>query len=217
MRQYRTATPWSMTPPTGPELARTEPARAASLAADLLVPLGQAAVTGALGAGLVVFVISELAPGWSGSGLKAWAGLALAISAVAWWVLLGQTRRLLWAAERLTGWDLDRDGATGRPGPERLLMLNASRLKQQEQSAQGSKPAARGEFAAFVRLLALQGTALRDWESDIGRERYLYYRDFLLNRGLARWRNGLRPDGTPDKSEGWELTTSADLIIDALG
>lgn len=216
MRDYRSSTPWATTQgqdPTGGGLARTEPARAAGLVPDLLVPLGQAVVTGALGAGLVVFAISELAPNWDGSGLKAWAGLGLAIAAVAWGVLLGQTRRLLWAIETRTGLDLDRDGATGRPGVDRLLVLNGAKLKKDKEDQQRQQATA--EFQAFLKLLPIQGTSLRVWAPDIGRAQYIEYRDWLLDHGLARW-NSYREDGTPNETQGWTLTTPVDTICKAL-
>jgi len=172
-----------------------------------VVPLGQSLVTGALGAGLVVFGISELAPGWDGSGLKVWAGLSLAISAVAWGVLLGQTRRLLWAIETRTGLDLDRDGETGKPERRLPIVLNGAKIAavRQEQGRQADRDA----FVAWLKLLPIQGTSLRDWERDIGRATYNEYRDYLIDHGLARW-------NSTDQRQGWTLTTPVDVIVKAL-
>jgi hypothetical protein len=123
-KRFGGLTPWAepvpRAVPEGMELESSTPARPADVIADLVVPLGQAAVTGALLAGLVVFLVWELAPHLDGDPVKVWAGLALGISAVAWLLLLADTRRLLWALERVTGRDLDRDGTAGPPGKRTL-------------------------------------------------------------------------------------------------
>lgn len=109
---------WTQQPPraVGPglESSTAAPARPAAFVSDVIVPLVQAVVTGALLAGLCVFLLSELVA-VDLDGLKVWAGLTLGISALSWLWLLGQTRRLLWAVEKLTGLDLDGDQVQGHP------------------------------------------------------------------------------------------------------
>ena len=91
---------------------RRRPARPGSLESDLLVPLGQAAVSGVLVAGLA-------------GGVAAWAGasrpLLTAVLAggvvlcATWAVAMLDRRELLWQVERMIHTDLDRDGTVGRP------------------------------------------------------------------------------------------------------
>ena len=107
------AQPWATAEPgPGGELQRES--RPADLVADLLVPLGQAGVTGSLVGGLIAYAVKAL--GYPGEILPLAGGLALAIAAGTWLLLLSDVRRrLLWAVERVTGQDLNHDGATGDP------------------------------------------------------------------------------------------------------
>jgi hypothetical protein len=182
------------------------------LISDVLVPVLQAAISGALLAALLVFVVSEVAPGFGGDLLKVWAITALAITAGAWLLLLGQTRRLLWTVERLTGQDLNRNGVIGKP-QERLVIVNAA--KSSQQSAQAENQERAEGFRDFVELLDVRGTDLRAWEKRIGRETYQAYRDALIRLGWARWRS-VAADGTPNTKQGWELTAEPSWILDRI-
>lgn len=104
----------------GADLTMTTPTRPAGFVSDWLVILLQSMTTGALVAGLVIFLMGELTPAWEVNRLKVWAGLALAISAGVWVFLLKDTRKLLRQIETLTGLDLNRDGAIGDQEPRRL-------------------------------------------------------------------------------------------------
>lgn len=120
MKRYN-ATPWAnpaQAMPEGAEWEQSQPARPADLVADLVVPIGQALFTGALVAGLVVFVVART--DYSGDLLTLGSGLFLGIAVFAWLLLLVDTRRLLWAIERLTGADLDGDGQAGNPAKQTL-------------------------------------------------------------------------------------------------
>jgi len=187
-------------------MERQEPARAASFVADVGVPLTQAAITGAVVSGLVVFLVSELAPGFDADLVKVWFGLALAISAFAWLVLLMDTRRLLWAVERVLGADLDGDRHLGKP-KERVVVLNAGRGQG---AAAGREDVSRLRgFASFVARLPHKGTQLRSWEKELGRDVYQMYRDSLLDAGFARWRSD-------DERQGWELSVPVREILSRL-
>lgn len=198
-----------------PEVETVTPTRAADLVADLLVPLGQAVVTGVLLAALAVFLLGELAPKLDIDTLKLWAGLALAIAAVAWLVLLGQTRRLLWTVEKLTGLDLDRDGTSGTPKPaERVVIVNAGQAKQEADQRERADRVS--SFARFVSGLETRGTSMGAWESDLGRDTYQDYRDALLRLGWARWKS-VKQDGTANERQGWVLTLPAAEILRRVG
>jgi len=186
--------------PAGAELSRQEPARPATFAADLLVPLGQAVTSGLLLGGLAAFVANRAGyHDWP----ALWLGLGLGISAVAWLVLLGQHRRLLWAIETVTGKDLDKDGKTGKPA-ERLVIVNAPQA--QEQSAKQERAARRSAFAAFVAALPTRGTDARTWEPELGRQTYQEFRDTLIRVGWAKLK------GRGEK-RGWALAVPvADIL-----
>lgn len=204
-----TAAPWVPAPgqalPPGAELSRQEPARPASWAADLGVPLGQAVATGALLGGLVGFVAGRAGyRDWP----ALWLGVGLVVACCAWLLLLGQTRRLLWAAERLTGRDLDGDRRLGKPA-ERVIVVNAGQAPDPERADQDGR---RSRFAAFVAALPIRGTSARTWEGELGRAEYQAFRDVLLRAKLARWCS-LDPAGRPNERRGWELTVDPAEVL----
>ena len=86
MKRYNT------TAPLPAEVETSTPARPADLVADLLVPFFQAAVTGGLLAGLVVFGVAQT--NYNGDLFKLWSGLALGISTVAWLISTAVTLEL---------------------------------------------------------------------------------------------------------------------------
>lgn len=121
MRREKSVT-WS--PPIEHETAI--PSRAPNLAGDLLVPLGQATVTGLLAGTLLSLALVGLnfpAPAW-----HVWIGASLLATTCSWVVLLVEHRRLLWRVETLVGYDLNHDGVVGSPEKRRLeVELHAGR------------------------------------------------------------------------------------------
>lgn len=210
-RMNTAATPWAQQPqpgtlPPGAEAEIAQPARPANLASDVLVPLVQALVTGALLGGLVVFTLGEIVPDLDVDPLKAWAGLALAISTVAWLLLLGQTRRLLWALEKVTRLDLDGDRQVGQPSPVvRVEVTNGQREMYLDLPG-------RPEALATMALGVLNGRSLAEgtWSGRGGlfsRSEFRQIRDILIERGLAVWRN---PEA---KAQGVELTAAGRAVF----
>ncbi len=201
LRTYEEAIPWpsERAIPPGAELHRAIPARPPSVGADVGVPFLQSLVTGGLLGGVVSFIAKR--SGWDGSGLALWVGLTLAIAAVSWIILLADTRRLLWAAERWTGLDLNRDGTRGKPG-ERVVILNAAPALP---PGQGDR---RSLFREFIEGIPRLGTSQRTWEPRIGRAAYLHFRDSLIKLQWARWNN---PN---DPRAGWVLTKAPDWILE---
>lgn len=191
---------WQM--PEGTELTSEAPARPADVLADVVVPVLQSAITGAVIAGVLVFLAWEVVPDLDGNPLKVWAALALGIGAVAWLLLLADTRRLLWAIEKVTGRDLDGDQLAGPPG-ERVVIVNAAAA--QREAVQRADAQRVSQFADFVRRLPTRGTALRAWEGELGRDLYAEYRDALVRLGWAAW-NSTNRDGSPNERQGWALT-----------
>lgn len=98
--------------PDGAEIEQQVPQRPATVHSDVGVPCLQAVITGGVIASLVTLVLWELV---EAPILKTWGILTLAVTSMTWLVLLGETRKLLWGVERLTGLDLDGDGARGNP------------------------------------------------------------------------------------------------------
>lgn len=194
--------------PAGVQVEMAVPARVASFTADVVVPASQAVVTGVLVAGLATFAADRLG---YGDDLRTWfLGWALAVSGLAWVVLLREHRRLLWSLETATGADLDKDGHVGKPR-ERVIVVNASQGKREQEQAEQAER--RSDFASFVAGLDVRGTGLREWERDIGRQKYTEFRDVLLRCGWARWVS-VKGDGTPNERQGWELVKPVSEILD---
>lgn len=211
MKRYNGAEDWLHPAPPGAvpdgaELESAAPARAADLVADVAVPFLQAVVTGALVGSLLTLALAELVPDYDGDLLLVWAGATLTISTLAWLFLLLDTRKLLWAIERLTGADLDGNQVAGPvvrvevtsgrrevyfdlPGtPEALAtlargVLNGRSFAEDSWSGRGA-PFSRGEFRQI--------------------------RDALIERGLAVWRN---PQA---KAQGVELTAAGKSVFQRL-
>lgn len=55
------------------------------------------------------------------------------------------------------------------------------------------------------------GTSIRIWEPEIGRDRYILFRDTLIGHGLASW-NSYKRDGSPNLTQGWKLNISDEII-----
>lgn len=218
MTRYDELMPWQpVTVPTtaippGATLQRDQPARPAGVVADVVVPMLQAGITGGLLAGVVVIALGAVADLDGGDLFRLWAALALAVCSAVWLALLQDTRRLLWAAERLTGRDLDGDRAVGKP-EERLIVVNADKGDQAAQEAEHAER--RSAFVRFVMALPARGTEARTWEPDLGRARYQEYRDVLIRLGWARWLS-LDGAGKPNKRKGWALTVPVDTILDRI-
>ena len=212
------AQPWAVQAQDPGDLITESPARAASFVSDVVVPIIQAAVTGGLAALLVTIALCELFD-WLGgiaslpviSPWRLGGVLWLAFSTMAWMVLLGQTRRLLWAKETRLGRDLDGDGVVGPPPKvqERVVIVNAGQAQRESVRRDGAARAS--QFAEFVAALPARGTAMDDW-SELGRETYADYRDALIRLGWAAW-NSTKKDGMPNKKQGWALTVPVDEIL----
>ncbi|NJO00083.1 MAG: hypothetical protein HC875_41200, partial [Anaerolineales bacterium] len=93
------------------EYERRQPARPASWESDVLVPLAQSAVWGAVGGllsiGLPVFITGW--PWWT-----PFPAFVLSTS-LAWWLISADHQRALWIVEKMVNRDLDGDGQTGQP------------------------------------------------------------------------------------------------------
>jgi hypothetical protein len=210
-RRFDGVAPWAKPAqgiPPGAGVETSTPTRTADFVADVAVPLLQAGITGGLVGAVVVLAIAGLAPDFSGDLLQVWAAAALLVATVAWVILLRQTRRLLWGIERLTGLDLDQDGAVGKPG--HLVFVNRQKARQEAEKTR--QDAEWRQFLGFVARLGVKGTTLAAWEGQIGRDNYQEWRDCLIDYGFAQW-NSYRANGQPNTTQGWRLVTEpADIL-----
>lgn len=107
---------------TAHPVTRHTPVFQTSTAANVAVPLQQAAVSGVLCASTVVMVAAGLVR-MAGQDLLAaaptlalgWFGMALVLTAYFWFRCLAAAEEALWKREIATGEDLDGDGQLGKP------------------------------------------------------------------------------------------------------
>lgn len=204
-KQFDTTQNWTAGEGSG-ELRMDTPTRPAGFVSDLVVPFGQALITGGLLAGLITFVIGRT--DYSGDLGPLWLGLTLAIGTITWVMLLADTRRLLRQIETLTGLDLDGDGKAGNP-QDRMVLVNAPQARKEAQQIVQERDQAdtAAELAEFVARLPALGTDARTWESRIGRDKYVAFRGVLLEMGWAAW------NSPRDKRRGWSLVLPVREIL----
>lgn len=201
--------------PPGAELTSETPSRPASLHADLLVPMAQAAVTGGLLAGIIVMGLAELAPDLPINPVKAWGAAALVIASVAWLLLLTDTRRLLWAVERLVNADIDQDGQAGPPERRtlRVEVTNGQTMQFIDADLLEIGDDRLLLFAAGV--TGGRGLTEGDWGGDRaafpeGMNQWRSFRGRLLDAGLIRYKN------PKVASLGYELTPAGRAVFGRL-
>lgn len=185
----------------GVSFERRQPARPASLASDVIVPLAQALATG-----IIAFILNKLTLNWN-SGT-----VAAGVIALAWLVLLIDHRSALWNIERVIGADLNRDGFTGPPEPPpttRVEIIEPKPRSHHEIYLQFDLDP--GVLSQFARA-AIGGQSLSEasWcgtGNPLSRAQYNHLRDTLITRGLARWRNPAHP------RLGWEPTAKGCAVL----
>jgi hypothetical protein len=89
------------------------------------------------------------------------------------------------------------------------------RERAKEETAQEREQGEWLTFVSFIKQLPIRGTTLTAWKSELGRARYVEFRDALIDYGLAGWLS-IKADGTSNKTQGWELTAIVDEILDRL-
>jgi HAMP domain-containing protein len=198
------------------EAVYTEPSRNASRESDLVVPFGQAAVTGFLTALLVLLGAAFLSFYLEiGKGFWWWLSVGgLVFALVTWWKwrgLLEDTRSLLRKAETIVNMDLDRDGVIGE----------TVRLETVEKDQEGVRrgeietlPISRERFEKFARgVSGGRGLAVSTWTGSAGlfsRSEYDALMDYLQRAGIVRWKNENAPH------QGRELTRAGRAAIESV-
>lgn len=169
------------------------------ITSEILIPL-MACVLFGLGVTVALAVIQW---GILNIGLKAalkfggGVGLLAASLALTWRFY----KAVVWIAEETTRHDLDRDGWVGEPEP-RIITVRAN----QGTTVTGPRERLRQELDDFVKGCQVD-TSMRRWEPILGRDKYLMFRQILLEAGHAAWTSDA------DKRAGWELTAPAEEII----
>jgi hypothetical protein len=199
MRRFESAA--NMAQPA--ESQKQTPSRPADWIADLGVPMAQAGVTGLLLATICVYILSLTR--YTGDLGRLWVGLVLGVTSAAWLLLLVDTRKLLWALERVTGLDVDQDGHEGPPPTIRVEVTEGARQVYLDLPGEPEDLATMARGVLNGRSLA-EGT----WSGRGGlfsRSEFRTIRDELIERGLATWRNPRA------KAQGVELTAAGRAVF----
>lgn len=184
---------------------KATPTRAASIESDVLVPLAQSAIFGAL-AGLVSIALPLWVKGWS------WwspAAIALGVTALAWWVIAQDHRRALWTIEEMTSYDIDGDGQAGPPAPPAppitLEIVHKSQGGKRFLNFNLPDGIGEADFLEFARGITLENRGLAElvWTGKgklFSRGRYGELLDILTQAEIVRLKNSHAP------AQGRELT-----------
>ena len=163
--------------PPGAEYSREIPkADLSGLEAGVKTPLLQAVITATV-AGLVVIL---------GVVFKSWPVAAIPTTwvitfALAWWLLLLNTRGLLKTVERVIGKDLDGDGQVG------FTVEITENLPERKRVQYAHFPARQAEVERFA-TAALNGWLTVNSPHRLSRRKFTQLRDVALDRGLLAWR-----------------------------
>jgi hypothetical protein len=209
------STAWGMAD-VPPPIDTKEPAREAAFVSDVIVPLAQAVITGALfGSVLAVGIAASGAPD---KAMAAWAVSFALVTLLSWLALLVQTRRILWGIEKKLGIDLDKDGHKGKP-PEDPTTIEVVIRRE----GGGERIVPPGWLGLNdPQLLALADDLYRGrgtTEGDIGQDR------FLFPRGVKQWREvrakleeaGLLAKNNPEAaSQGFHVTKAGKAVFDQI-
>jgi len=207
-------TPWATTTglPSGiAEARRVQPARDASVAADVAVPALQA-----LGCGIAAAMLATGAAIWQ--VWPWWLPLATlgTVAPVVWAILLVDHRRALWRIEEIFGADLDGDSQAGPPEPEPPTRLDVSIEDPDGQPRHGlfvDLPAGMtaDQFIEFARQVA-DGDSLAQgrWTGGgnlLSRAQFDSLMQRLERAGLVDWRDPTAP------ARGRQLTARGGKIL----
>lgn len=158
-------------------------------AAGLLLPLGQALITGAL-AGLAAGCYAALL---SAPGAWRWGvGVGVGVIVLAWVVMLWRWLDLTRPLEKLTGLDLNRDGHIAKPETIRVAVTSEDR--KHTTIAELPYLSKLPDFARGV--LAGDPISERHWSGAgalFSQSEYRQVRDLLLSRGWLYWNNADAP------------------------
>lgn len=186
------------------------PHRSPELAADTAVPFVQSLIT-AMFATAAVFLSWNAYHAPTNRVPWSMAAVFAVVAFLAWVWSVGAVKQTWWLVERFLNTDLDGDGHIG-DSKAHLVTINGTGNTQPASIATVSTDAAhpedrlRGELVQFVKGCA-HDTSMRRWESKLGRERYVEFRDHLMRAGCATWKH------RKDKKQGWILTLPVNEVL----
>lgn len=197
-----------MTPTAPGSTELREPIRAMTAESEIVVPVGQAVITGLLVMALAVVIAFVPLP-W-----VVFALLFVLVTLILWLLLIVDGRRLLWRIERTFGADLDGDGAQGPPAEPQMFRIELSeRTPAGQRTAWLDVPGTTDTFATVCQS-ALSGLPLSEarWTgtgNPYARSQWAALRDTMLDRGLWEWMN------PKARAQGLRLTAAGRHVLRA--
>lgn len=187
--------------PAGAEYSRETPtANMNTVEAGVTTPLYQSLLTGAaVGAVTVILTIWQDWPRWS----PAVAGVIA--TAITWWLLMIDTRRLLRTIETVINRDLDGDGVIGFQIEMTESLSDGRKRMAFAHFPHNCKPAHVVKFAEAAR-----DDRLTPEGAQLSRRKFNTVRDVFIARGWADWRN------REHHSQGIEPTLSGKRVFPKL-
>jgi hypothetical protein len=176
----------------GAEYERKRPVRDASLESDVFTPSLQALISGVAG-GVCLGALAAIFH-WDRPfviGLASGTG----VMGLTWFVLLREHRDLLWEVERITGTDLDRDGAVGEPvavdtEPEPRITRVEVTERKKGRIRYVDVPLSDGELERMARavLVAKESFSQRGLGNILSQDQYSETYQAMLDGGLLRYK-----------------------------
>jgi hypothetical protein len=161
---------------------------------DFVTPVLQSLFSGVTG-GILTGALAEIA-GWPKPLLIGLAGGA-GVLGLTWFILLREHRDLLWEIERVTGADIDRDGAVGEPhSVEADIEPRSTRVEITERKPGHTRmrfvdvPLSDAELEAVARAVLVQREAFsqRGLGDILSQDQYRETYQALLDGGLLRYK-----------------------------
>lgn len=188
-----------------------EPARTPGLLSDIVVPLGQATLTGGLIA-LTAATVGSVA-GWPGGDVVLIIGTSAAT--LYWLGAMRDMRRLLWRVEEWIGADIDKDGHAGPPPDPGVVVIDGAKVARRAELTEAEKW--RDDAVRLVELVHARQVSGRPAGQKALRGHRLRHRDCTdeFHRDVGE---RLRRAGLAKRSgKGWQLLATPEDVRGAVG
>jgi len=174
--------------PAGAEYERRRPVRDPAIESDVITPVLQSVMSGAVGAILAGAgaVLLDASKPWAVAALGGAGVLGLT-----WYVLLREHRGLLWEIERVTGADIDGDGAVGAPEAKTTRVEVTERTNGHTRMRFVDVPLSDAELESVARAVLVQRERFsrRGLSGVLSQSQYADVYDAMLGGGLLRDRS----------------------------
>jgi hypothetical protein len=193
------------------EASFRQPARAATVESDVVVPLFQSAITG----GLISLAtgLSVKALGYPEQALLGGGVVGLLSFGVSWWYLLQDSRKLLWQIEELINRDLNHDHQIGTPKTLRVEATVERETGYPVTNFLTLEGITEDDFLTFARaVINGQSMAVNRWTGSSwtwSRSEFDGLMSELEHAGFVRFKNG-------QPSQGRELTPAGRAVLTRL-